>query len=572
MRLFKNWRRPKVYRRRILFEQLEERIVLDAAVTPQPTNVLIDHPQPADTHQADNHDSQTQATTQPVVAPPPPPPAPEAQVFHHDLNVVLVSNALDKIPEISQAAKDVSKVITYDAQHDNLLTIVGELKDVSNAAGQKIDNIAIIGHGAENAMRLGTDRIDLSNVGSFSTELSSLGQVLSDHAQIQLFTCSLAKDASGKALVDSIAKITHSDVFASDDNTGGAKGDWTLEYGSHAGVAVKSLLDTQYLTNIHTDLTYAPTLAIGGTGVGTENSAVDLSHLVTISDQDANETLTVTLSANQGFSTLDAAAQSGATVTGHNSATLTIEGSQAAVNETLNHLTGALVHDWNSSDGSQATVLVHVTDSHGNNDGSDSGTLHAAIDSGPADTSENVHVLVVSTAIQSSDDLVHAAADGVLTVTYNPTTDSPDSILLKIETALSGHKADSIAFATHDQGPGQFYLTGDYSVNLNTLLGSAELQHFWKGVGSLVNDDGRIDLLACKLVSNDTGRLLLSQLESLAGRNFAASDDPTGNAQYGGDWILESDGVNVAHQYTILLRPSVMLQTLVNPTGRSAWT
>ena len=57
MRLFKNSSQPKVYRRRILFEQLEERIVLDAAVTPQPTNVLIDHPQPANTQQPDHQDS-----------------------------------------------------------------------------------------------------------------------------------------------------------------------------------------------------------------------------------------------------------------------------------------------------------------------------------------------------------------------------------------------------------------------------------------------------------------------------------------------------------------------------------
>ena len=78
---------------------------------------------------------------------------------------------------------------------------------------------------------------------------------------------------------------------------------------------------------------------------------------------------------------------------------------------------------------------------------------------------------------------------------------------------------------------------------------SAELQDFWKGIGSLVNDDGRIDLLSCGLVSSEAGNLLLSQLESVTGKNFAASDNPTGNIQYGGDWVLESDGVDVAKVY-----------------------
>ena len=576
MRLFQNWSSPKVYQRRILFEQLEERIVLDAAVTPQPTNTILDNPEPPNTQQLEQHESQVNLAAGVTVAPLPPPPTPAGEVFHQDLNVVLISNALDKIPEISQGAMDAAKVITYDALHDNLITIVGELQEVSKTAGQKIDNLAIIGHGAENAMRVGTDRIDFSNVGHFSSELSSLGQALSDQAQIQLFTCSLAKDASGKAFVDSIAKLTGADVYASDDNTGGDKGDWTLEYGSDSTVALKSLMDTQYLTNIHTDLPYAPELTISGTAHGAEDTPVDLSHLVSIKDQDVNETVTVTLTANQGFSTLDAVAQTGATVTGHNTSIITIEGSQSAVNETLNHLTGALVNDWNSSDGSQATVLVHVSDSRGNDDGSSSGTLYASIDTGTLEAGQGVHVLAVSSAIQSSDQLVHAAADGALTVTYDPTTDSPDNILLKIEAALSGYKADSIAFATHDQGPGQFYLTGDYSVNSSTLLGSPELQHFWKEVGSLVNDNGRIDLLACGLGSNETGKLLLSQLESMVGRNFAASDDATGNTQYGGDWVLESDGIDVGPVYfsadRLPLYQGVMEgeQKLIAPDGESS--
>ena len=156
-----------------------------------------------------------------------------------------------------------------------------------------------------------------------------------------------------------------------------------------------------------------------------------------------------------------------------------------------------------------------------------------------------VHVLVVSSAVQSADQLVQAAGDGVLTVLYNAQTDSPDSILAKIQTTLAGQKADSIAFANHELGAGQFYLTKGYTIDSSSLMGSADLQHFWQGVGLLVKDDGRIDLLACGLVSTEAGNLLLSQLESMTGKNFAASDDPTGNPQSGGDWVLESDGVNV---------------------------
>ena len=116
------------------------------------------------------------------------------------------------------------------------------------------------------------------------------------------------------------------------------------------------------------------------------------------------------------------------------------------------------------------------------------------------------------------------------------------------------------------KGPGQFYLTGDYSVNPSTLLGSTELQHFWKGVGSLVNENGRIDLLACGLGANDTGKLLLSQLESITGKNFAASNDATGNPQYGGDWVLESDGIDVGPVYFSLEGLAAFHGVLDGPT------
>ena len=69
-----------------------------------------------------------------------------------------------------------------------------------------------------------------------------------------------------------------------------------------------------------------------------------------------------------------------------------------------------------------------------------------------ASTSAGVNVLVVASNVQDSQTLAHDAATGVITVVYNAHTDSLHSILSKIETALGGHKADSIAFATEGEG------------------------------------------------------------------------------------------------------------------------
>ncbi len=233
------------------------------------------------------------------------------------------------------------------------------------------------------------------------------------------------------------------------------------------------------------------------------------------------------------------------------------------VNETLDSFGSGHVKDhgafqYNASDGNDhhggdhaKTMSFHdASDSHNLTNASIANThdlTHGLNLTDPnASTSAGVNVLVVASNVQDYQTLVHDAAPGVLTVVYNPNTDSLHSILAKIETALGGHKADSIAFATEGEGLGQFELTSNYIVSSSSLLGSAQLEHFWKDVGSLVNNGGTVDLLACGVVANQQGNLLLSELETLTGRQIAASSDATGNAEYGGNWVLESDGVNIA--------------------------
>jgi len=58
---------------------------------------------------------------------------------------------------------------------------------------------------------------------------------------------------------------------------------------------------------------------------------------------------------------------------------------------------------------------------------------------------------------------------------------------------------------------------------------------------------GRIDLLGCSLVAYEPD--LVKGLEEHYNVNFAASDDETGNLVAGGDWMLESDGIDIADTY-----------------------
>ena len=99
--------------------------------------------------------------------------------------------------------------------------------------------------------------------------------------------------------------------------------------------------------------------------------------------------------------------------------------------------------------------------------------------SGDADGGGDVRVLVISSGVQDADALASAAANGVITVVYDGDADSPDAILAKIDSALDGKEADSIAFAVHDMGGARFHLTGGYSVSPSTLVGNNDLRAFW---------------------------------------------------------------------------------------------
>ena len=76
--------------------------------------------------------------------------------------------------------------------------------------------------------------------------------------------------------------------------------------------------------------------------------------------------------------------------------------------------------------------------------------------------------------------------------------------------------------------------------------------------------------MACDLASTDAGRLLVSQLEGLTGCDVAASDDATGDPGQGGDWILETDNVDLGAAYFVSERLSQYGFTLAAETKITA--
>lgn len=241
----------RIFHPGIFCEQLEERIVLNAAIASPGQN------KQSDLDDGSQHDALLGTVSQDTVglaSEPPDIPENLGTVFENDLNVVLVSKALDALTGLSGQATDHHEVVVFDETADGLDTITGMLADLATESGGKIATLAVLTHGDDGGISLGTDHLNYFNWTQYQTALTTLASNLSADAQIQFYACSLAGDFFGQAFVNRIAEFTGADVFASTNVTGGANGDWHLEYSSEAAPAMSAILDTATLGSINVEL------------------------------------------------------------------------------------------------------------------------------------------------------------------------------------------------------------------------------------------------------------------------------------------------------------------------------
>ncbi len=256
-------RRPRIYTRRLILEQLEERIVLDASVAPaaqdHPVDAThVDVPQPADTHtttassqpdQGTDHTADSQGTNSASATPVSQPSADPhdnalGTSFQQGNDVILVSSSVPNIDAVKTAASAGTTVVVYDGEHGNLDSVDNTLHDLVQTTGQKIEHLAIVSHGDPGILNLSdSESWSAYTVKSNPASWTALGALLTPDAQIDLYGCDIGKGSDGAALLASVSALTGATVCASDNPTGsGPDHDWTLEVKTGAS-ALPSLLD-----------------------------------------------------------------------------------------------------------------------------------------------------------------------------------------------------------------------------------------------------------------------------------------------------------------------------------------
>ncbi|MDP1835615.1 MAG: Ig-like domain-containing protein [Chlamydiales bacterium] len=163
-----------------------------------------------------------------------------------------------------------------------------------------------------------------------------------------------------------------------------------------------------------------------------------------------------------------------------------------------------------------------------------------------------VRVMVVSSQIPQLQDFISAISSDVIVVAYQQDGTSLQDISKGIERALNGRVADSIAFAGHGQD-GEFVLTSDITITKDTLSSNTALQQFWKDIGGMIHDQGRVDFLSCDFTksNSDTVQKLDVMLDNMTGKEIsvAASSDMTGGTKAGANWVLEYGNIAADQLY-----------------------
>ncbi|MGA2033344.1 MAG: DUF4347 domain-containing protein, partial [Thermoguttaceae bacterium] len=138
------------------------------------------------------------------------------------LNVVLISDAVAQAPQVHDAAANGTIAEIYNADTMTASGLVNLAKSVSAAhGGALIAHLGIVAHGGPGEIDLGNaDDLSLATLPSQAAALAQLQSVFTSHAEIDLYSCSVAAGVGGKTFIDEFAADTGAAVFASDNPVG----------------------------------------------------------------------------------------------------------------------------------------------------------------------------------------------------------------------------------------------------------------------------------------------------------------------------------------------------------------
>ncbi len=141
--------------------------------------------------------------------------------------IVFIDSAMDDIESWSSSIPKSAELVLINAGDD-------AIDEMTRVLEKRCDvrSIHVISHGSEGVLQIGSQSIDIQQLREHRQHLQSWQAALSPDADILLYGCNVAGNASGQQFIEAFAQWTQCDVAGSDNLTGSPTrdADWELEY------------------------------------------------------------------------------------------------------------------------------------------------------------------------------------------------------------------------------------------------------------------------------------------------------------------------------------------------------
>jgi large repetitive protein len=148
-------------------------------------------------------------------------------VDHAPAELVFVDTAVKGYKALLKDIDPAATVILLDPSRNGVEQIAEIVSKYDN-----VEALHIISHGSEGELKIGNGVLNQANMQSeYADELATIGQHLSQNADILIYGCDFGKGDSGLRTTHLLAALTSADIADSTNPTGSANlgGDWILE-------------------------------------------------------------------------------------------------------------------------------------------------------------------------------------------------------------------------------------------------------------------------------------------------------------------------------------------------------
>ncbi|MEG4092734.1 DUF4347 domain-containing protein, partial [Microcoleus sp. Pol12B4] len=141
-------------------------------------------------------------------------------------NLAIVDSKVENYQEFLRGVKSGTEVILLNRTRDG----IEQIAEIT-ASRHSLNSIQIVAHGASASVEIGSTKLNIDNIETYSSKLQQWGKALNETGSILLLSCNTGAGESGIEFIQKLSQITGANVAASNNLTGSAAlgGNWQLE-------------------------------------------------------------------------------------------------------------------------------------------------------------------------------------------------------------------------------------------------------------------------------------------------------------------------------------------------------